>query len=118
MRLDETDVPGFSWQNYLDSQYPTEKSLRYPKAGCNNAKASVCIYDVATKAIRPIQLNNPDDVYLPRIKWNKDELLVLRLNRDQTKMEVLSCNPKSTVSQLLYKEESKDFFFFFSLFDE
>ncbi len=118
VRLDETDVPEFSWQNYLDTQYPTEKSLRYPKAGCNNAKASVCIYDVATKAIRPIQLNNPDDVYLPRIKWNKDELLALRLNRDQTKMEVLSCNPKSTVSQLLYKEESKEFFIDYSLFDE
>ena len=110
VKLDETEVPSFSWQYYLDTSYPTTDSLRYPKAGFPNAKARVCVYDVATKGIVTMQVN-ADDVYFPRLRWKDgNTLMVLRVNRDQTKMEVLSCNSKSTVSHLLYKEESKNCF--------
>ena len=120
VRLDETDVPNFSYEKYLGPQYPTADTLRYPKAGCTNASASVCVYDVATKGILTMQVNNEKaDVYFPRLKWtDSGELLVLRVNRDQTKLEVLSCNAKSTVSHPLYKEESKTYFMDYTLFDE
>lgn len=120
VRLDEHEVPSFSWDVYGDTQYPTQESLRYPKAGCPNAKASVCVYDVATKGIQTMQVNpNSEDLYFPRLRWTPaGELLVLRVNRDQTKMEILSCNAKSTVSHLLYKEESDRYFVDYSLFDE
>ena len=120
VRLDEHEVPAFAWQSYLDAQYPTADTLRYPKAGCPNAKASVCVYDVATKAIVTMQVNQPAaEYYFPRLRWlESGELLVLRLNRDQTCMEVFSCNPKSTVSHPLYKEESKRFFLDYSLFEQ
>ena len=106
--------------HYLGTQYPTLDSLRYPKAGCTNAKASVCVYDVATKAIQTMQVNpKNEDVYFPRIKWyNESTLFVLRVNRDQTKMEVFNCNAKSTVSYPWYHEESKQYFVDYSLFDE
>ena len=118
VKLDETEVPSFSWQYYLDTSYPTTDSLRYPKAGFPNAKARVCVYDVATKGIVTMQVN-ADDVYFPRLRWKDgNTLMVLRVNRDQTKMEVLSCNSKSTVSHLLYKEESKNCFVDYALFDE
>ena len=120
VRLDETEVPTFSWEVYSDTQYPVLESLRYPKAGCANAKASVCVYDVATKGIQRLQVNPKDeDVYFPRIKWYKeDRLFVLRVNRDQTKMEVLDCNAKSTVTYPWYQEESKKYFVDYSLFDQ
>jgi dipeptidyl-peptidase-4 len=120
VRLDETEVPAFAWQNYLDSQYPTADTLRYPKAGCANAKASVCVYDVPTKGIQQLQVNPKDeDVYFPRLCWtDENTVMVLQVNRDQTKMEVFSCNAKSTVSTLLYKEDSKNCFVDYSLFDE
>lgn len=120
VRLDEHEVPSFSWEVYSDTQYPTQESLRYPKAGCPNAKASVCVYDVATKGIQTMQVNpKSEDLYFPRLRWTPaGELLVLRVNRDQTKMEILSCNAKSTVSHLLYKEESDRYFVDYSLFDE
>lgn len=135
IRLDETEVPEFSWQTYLGEvpsdqvpstkypQYPSLASLRYPKAGCSNAKASVCVYDVATKGIVTIPFSaashQPSDFYFPRLRWTASgELIVLRVNRDQTKMEVFSCNAKSTVSHLLYKEESKQYYVDYSLFDE
>ena len=120
VRLDEHEVPEFNWDVYGEAQYTKQESLRYPKAGCPNAKAMVCVYDVATKGIQTMQVNPKDeDVYFPRIKWYDGKtLLVLRVNRDQTKMEVLSCNAKSTVSHPLYKEESDRYFVDYSLFDE
>lgn len=120
VKLDETEVPAFSWDVYSDTQYPTAETLRYPKAGCQNAKASVCVYDIATKGIQRLQVNPKDeDVYFPRLKWYKeDRLFVLRVNRDQTKMEVLDCNAKSTVAYPWYREESKQYFVDYSLFDE
>ena len=118
VRLDETEVPAFAWQNFLGTNYPTADTLRYPKAGYQNAKASVCVYDVANKGIQTMQVE-AGDVYFPRLRWTDEgNLLVLRVNRDQTKMEVLSCNPKSTVAHPLYKEESKKYFVDYALFDE
>ena len=120
VKLDERDVPAFAWQSYLGSQYPVADTLRYPKAGCKNAQATVCVYDVATKGIVTLQVNpKAEDVYFPRLKWYKDDrLFVVRVNRDQTKMEVLDCNAKSTVVYPWYREESKQYFVDYSLFDE
>lgn len=130
VRLDERDVPVFSWQEYLDEngkplRYPCQKSLRYPKSGDNNAKASVCVYDTYYKSIKTIQMSEQADSYFPRLKWTnatsanpQGDLVVLRLNRDQNKEEVFLANPKSTLSSLFYKEESKKYFVDYSLFDE
>ena len=120
VKLDETEVPSFSWEVYSDMQYPQLESLRYPKAGCKNAKASVCVYDVATKGILTMQTNpKNEDVYFPRLQWyDENTLFVVRMNRDQTKMEVLSCNAKSTVVSPWYREESKQYFVDYELFDQ
>lgn len=122
VKLDEHEVPDFSWEVYGESQYPTQQHLRYPKAGCPNAKASVCIYDVATKGIQRIsglEVSGLGGCYIPRLRWtNGGALLALRVNRDQTKMEVFSINAKSTVASLLYKEESKQYFIDYTLFDQ
>ena len=120
VRLDEQAVPSFSWDVYGDAQYPIQESLRYPKAGCKNAKASVCVYDVATKGIQRLQVNPKDeDVYFPRLRWyDANRLFVLRVNRDQTKMEVLDCNAKSTVVYPWYNEQSKTYFVDYELFDQ
>ena len=93
VQLDEHEVPSFSWEEYLGaqtySQYPRLESLRYPKAGCKNAKSSVCIYDVATKGIVKLQMESQEsraksqDVYFPRLRWyDENTLFVLRMNRD------------------------------------
>lgn len=129
VRLDETEVPTFEWQEFLGGTYPKNESLRYPKAGMPNAKASVRVYDIATKTIRTMQTHEADeDVYLPRLRWTEPqqqgktevpaELAVLKMNRDQNSMEVVLCNPRSTVGHPLYKESSKDYFVDYSLFDQ
>ena len=134
VRLDETAVPSFSWQTYLNDDdgalYPSLHSLRYPKAGEANASASVCIYDIHYKTIRTMELPSQMDGYLPRIVWTplskptkKDEqptsdIVILHVNRDQNKIDVLKGNPKSTVCHPFYSEESKKYFVNYELFDE
>ena len=131
VRLDETEVPDFSYEKYLTfeiedckfGQYPMQEHLRYPKAGVANAKASVCVYDVATKGILTMQIteqsSQPSDFYFPRLRWyNETTLFVLRVNRDQTKTDVFSCNARSTLASPWYREESKKYFMDYSLFDQ
>lgn len=130
IRLDETDVPTFEWQVFLGTNYPKTESLRYPKAGEANAKATVCVYDIHYKTIRTMELPASMDGYLPRITWTpltkptkKDEqptsdLVILHMNRDQNKMDVLKGNPKSTVCHPFYSEQSKQYYVDFALFDQ
>lgn len=130
VRLDETEVPTFEWQVFLGANYPKTESLRYPKAGEANAKASVCVYDIHYKTIRTMELPASMDGYLPRITWTpltkptkKDEqptsdLVILHMNRDQNKMDVLKGNPKSTVCHPFYSEQSKQYYVDFALFDQ
>ena len=139
VRLDETEVPTFSWQTYLQEDenqvsdnglYPLLHSLRYPKAGAPNAKASICVYDIHYKTIRTMELPDNMDGYLPRVAWTPlskptkkgevptSNIVILHLNRDQNKMDVLKGNPKSTVCHPFYSEESKKYFVNYELFDQ
>ena len=128
VRLDEKDVPTFEWQEMLGVQYPKTLSLRYPKAGDVNAKATVCVYDIYYKSIKTMDIGETDNWYIPRLTWTMPEakgkepveprLIVEKVNRDQNKMEVYSVNPKSTVSQLLYKESSDKYYVDYELFDQ
>lgn len=130
VRLVEQEVPTFQWVEFLDEEgkglhYPAVRSLRYPKAGDPNAVASACVYDTYYKSIKTIQLPEQRDSYIPRIGWTNPtqdnptgEMVILRLNRNQNKMEVFLGNPKSTISRRFFAEESKQYFVNYELFDE
>ena len=130
IRLDERRVPVHYWENYLEGQYPVLDSLYYTKAGAPNAKASVCVYDIRYKQIREVDLGTDSTMYIPRVRWTNPviekqkeddragELIIMTLNRDQTKMTVLSGNAKSTVMRPLYSEDSKNYYMDYELFDQ
>ena len=134
VRLDETDVPTFEWQTFLGDEamrlYPELHSLRYPKAGEKNAKATLCVYDLYYKTIRTIELPLKGEYYIPRVRWTHQpvvekgkepvpaSVVALTLNRDQTKMAVYTANPKSTVAQPFYSEESKECYVDYDLFNQ
>ena len=138
VRLDEKQVPTFEWQTFLtaDSEeqsmslYPKLHSLRYPKAGEMNAEASVCVYDIHKKTIVTLDLPTKENDYIPRLCWTPQpapengkepklaNVVVMVLNRDQTKMAVYTANPKSTVSHPFYVEESENYYVDYQLFDE
>ena len=134
VRLNETQVPSFMWQTMLSDEakgsYPELHSLRYPRAGEQNAKASVCVYDIHYKSIKTMQLPEDKEYYVPRLRWGIQpaatkaepqpmaDLMIMLMNRDQTQMKVLKANAKSTVTQGFYEETSKQYYVNFELFDE
>lgn len=126
IRLEETGVPSFTWQTFLNEDgqpsYPASRTIRYPRSGCTNAIPSVWVYDIHVKSLVQMKLPEENDRYIPRICWRTTEqgnqLMVLTLNRDQTKMAVYACNPKSSVSHLFYEEQSDKYFIDYSLWDE
>lgn len=123
VRLDETEVPSFCWQNMFSAneeplRYPELDCLRYPKAGDRNASATVCVYDILYKGVKTMQTGDLQDGYLPRIIWRGEELLIEKMNRDQNHLELLSGNPKTTICRTLYREKSDKYYVDYSLVDQ
>ncbi|MHB9056850.1 MAG: S9 family peptidase [Paludibacteraceae bacterium] len=118
VRFDESGVPTYQMQRYLDSPvkqdemplYPTFQSFKYPKPGQPISKVSVCVYDDFYKSVRTINLGVEDsEFYIPRIKWTKDQdkLAIFVLNRTQNRLDMIYSHPKSLVSKLTLREEDK-----------
>ncbi len=113
----ETDVPEFSFQLFKNEQsadelnlYPGFSKFKYPKAGENNSKVQVCVYDDFNKTTRAMKIGEAEeDFYVPRIKWTNspEQLLIFKLNRSQNRLDMLMADPRSTISKLILREENK-----------
>ena len=90
IRFDESEVPVFSMDVYGDELYPQQQVFKYPKAGENNAKVSLHLYDVAKSTSRKVTLDTEKDYYIPRIKFTNDKnlLSVQTLNRHQNQLNL------------------------------
>lgn len=116
VRLDETEVKTFAWQTFLSEDgknaYPETHQIKYPRAGEQNAVASVVVYDIYYKSLKTMGLPEERDSYIPRISWtcSPDQLAIFRLNRNQNKLEMFIANPRSTIAQRIYFEENKNGF--------
>lgn len=118
VKFDESKVPLFSFQLYKDKAaengeltlYPSYVQFKYPKAGENNSKVTVCVYDDFYKNIKTVKLPDADqDYYIPRIKWTNtiEQLAVFKLNRNQNRLDMLLANPKSTLTKLILRQDDK-----------
>ena len=117
VRFDERAVKEFSMKMYEgkapslkeNSLYPTEYSLKYPKAGEKNATVSVFAYDIKSKTKIEVDLGQDTNIYVPRIKWTADanDLAIMRLNRRQNKIDVLLANPNTGDSRLFFTEKNE-----------
>lgn len=107
LRFDETSVPVFSMDIYGSSLYPSQSVFKYPKAGEENAKVSLHIYDVSSADSEDIALNDP--YYIPRIQWrnNPQDLSVQTVNRHQNDLKLWSYNTSSKNLSLLHNERDK-----------
>lgn len=111
VRSDESEVKEFSFQTYNEQLYPDYYQFKYPKAGEANSKVEVRVFDVAARTTRTLDVPLDADGYIPRIKFTHDaeQLAVMTLNRDQNRFDMYFVNPRSTVSRLVLREESKHF---------
>lgn len=114
IKYDESEVMMYDMPMYNGGQsneyfdFSKPYSFKYPVAGANNAKISVHSFDIKSRVTRKLDVNIPEEGYIPRIKFTKDPamLAVLTLNRHQSVMEIQAVNPLSGISKTIMREES------------
>lgn len=104
IRFDETKVPEFSMDIYGNGLYQTQQVFKYPKAGEENSKVTLHIYELASKDTKEVPLQ--DAYYIPRIKWtnNPGKLCVQVLNRNQNKLDLVLYNSGDSSVAKVYTE--------------
>lgn len=107
IRFDETEVPEFSMDIYGEDLYPVQHVFKYPKAGENNAEVSLHTYNLETKEIKKVNLD--DAYYIPRINWtNEPHILSAQvLNRHQNNLKLYFHNIKTGKSEVVLEETDK-----------
>ncbi len=108
-RFDESRVKEYQFTQF-DNSYNKQYTYKYPKAGEENSKVEIHIYNPATGQEVKAQYEE-GDIYIPRIKWLTDDntLVVYWMNRHQDDLKLLATNAASGQSKLLYEEKNKYF---------
>ena len=116
IKYDESEVMMYDMPMYIPTGAPNTEyddfcapySFKYPVAGAANSKLSVHSYDIKSRVTRKLNVNIPEEGYIPRIKFTKnpDVLAVLTLNRHQSILEIQAVNPRSGNSKTILREES------------
>lgn len=119
LKFDESEVGNFAFSIYEKSEtqadeltlYPSLFQYKYPKAGEKNPKVKVCVYDEYYKSIKTIKIDDDQDCYIPRIKWTNSasQLAIFKLNRNQNRLDMLLANARSTLSNLILRQEEKTY---------
>jgi dipeptidyl-peptidase-4 len=106
-RFDETKVKEYNMTMYNDD-HNKDYRYKYPKAGDENSVVEIHIYDLTTGKDVKAQYQQ-GDIYIPRIKWTKDDnsLIVFWMNRHQNNLKLLNTNAKTGASNLMYEEKNK-----------
>ena len=106
-RFDENKVKEYQFTQF-DNTYNKQYTYKYPKAGEENSKVEIHIYDVNSN--KEVKANfEQGDIYIPRIKWTQDDnsLVVFWMNRHQNELKLLLTDAKSGDSKPLYEEKNK-----------
>ena len=108
-KFDESNVKEFNLTYYGDL-YPKEEKYKYPKAGEENSKVEIFVYDVNNKQNTLLNTGKERE-YIPRIKWTKNAgiLSVQTLNRHQSHLELLFINVNDNSSKCVIKEDNNSF---------
>ncbi|MFH2143315.1 MAG: S9 family peptidase [Bacteroidota bacterium] len=108
IRFDETNVKEFNMTTY-GSLYPEWYKYKYPKAGEENSKVSVHIYNISANKSIDVDLGLETDIYIPRILWTKssENLSFQKMNRLQNKWEIFIANSTNGSVKKLYQEINK-----------
>jgi dipeptidyl-peptidase-4 len=91
--------------------YPGEYTFKYPKAGEENAKVSVHVYELKTRTTIKADTGEDTDIYIPRLKWTPDgnDLAIFRFNRLQNELKLLYANPFTGDTRTVFTEKNKRF---------
>ncbi len=106
-RFDESKVKEYNITMY-NNQYNLQYTYKYPKAGEENSKIEIHIYNTATGQNVKAQYDT-GDIYIPRIKWEQtgNKLVVFWMNRHQNDLKLLATDATTGNAQPLYEETNK-----------
>ena len=109
-RFDESGVREYNMQMWGEL-YPQDYRYKYPKAGEDNSKVEIWIYDLENNHISKPALGSERDQYLPRFQWTQEAgtLAVMRMNRLQNHMELLLVDANTLTVKPLYEEKSESY---------
>ncbi len=109
-KFDESAVTEFSMDEYHEL-YPNQVKWKYPKAGEDNSKVDVCVYNLSNKALKTLPLSSENDQYIPRFQWLHTDahLSVQRLNRLQNHWELLVYHTQKNELHDLIQEGSETY---------
>lgn len=107
-RFDESQVKQYKMQMW-GGLYPTDYEYKYPKAGEDNSKVEIVVYDLLYGSKIVPSLGSENDQYLPRFQWTTDprQLAVMRMNRLQNQMELLMVDVVANTVRRFYEEIDK-----------
>ncbi len=106
IRFDESEVPEFQMDTYGKGLYPESQTFKYPKAGENNSKVSLYVYDLSESKKYEVDLKDFKPYYMRKIQWTKQagQLVITTLNRHQNNLNLVSYDTGSKQASLLLNE--------------
>ncbi len=106
-KFDESKVKEWNMEIYNDL-YPEQVKFKYPKAGEENSKVEIYVYDLITKTTTKANIPISYE-YVSRINWSNDSkhIAIQTLNRLQNHLAVHLINVVTNDSKLIYEEKDE-----------
>jgi dipeptidyl-peptidase-4 len=106
-KFDESKVKEWNMEIYNDL-YPEQVKFKYPKAGEENSKVEIYVYDLITKTTTKANIPITYE-YVSRINWSNDSkhIAIQTLNRLQNHLAVHLVNVETNSAKLIYEEKDE-----------
>lgn len=107
VKTDESAVKQYEMPMYGRRLYPQDYTYKYPKAGEDNSKVSVHVYNVKLRSQKPVVLPSGTDYYIPRLEFvgRDGNLAIFTLNRLQNHFRLFYVNYKTLLPKLVFQEQ-------------
>lgn len=107
-RFDESKVKEFSMTMYQNQLYPEQYNFKYPKAGEDNSKVDLYIYNLTKEATAKIEIKDSEMEYIPRIKWTQNAGLFsfYTLNRLQNHLKLYTYDVVSNKLNNIWEDKA------------
>lgn len=111
VKTDERSVPEYRMPMFAGHLYPQDYVYKYPKAGENNSKVSVHIYNVNDRSQKRIAIKDEEAYYIPRISYigRDQQLAVMTLNRRQNHFRMIYVHSKTLLPKTIMEEQSQTY---------
>jgi len=106
VKFDESNVPEIDIPFYSGNLYPVFMTYKYPKAGEKNSSVTAHIYQLSTKKIINLNLQNVENYYISKIfqTATKYDIVLATSNRHQNKLDLIKINTNTGNLEKLFSE--------------